>query len=135
MQKLVAVRRNQNQEGKFKDLDEGVGDCQKRIFTHTWFFRSYHVFNLIVSSNQKSFLECRHVHEEKLRNLIPCYKPETSLDSRDPEKWFLIFLLILCYILKKVYCVEVLGLLYRLKRLIKQIFNPAWTFVPCCLGV
>ena len=35
MQKLVAVRRNQNQEGKFKDLDEGVGDCQKRIFTHT----------------------------------------------------------------------------------------------------
>ena len=45
-----------------------------------------HVFNLIVSSNKKSILKCRHVQQKRLRNLIPGYKPETSLDSHDPEK-------------------------------------------------
>ena len=45
-----------------------------------------HVFNSIVNSNQKSVLKCRHVQEKKLKNLIPDYKPETSLDSHDPEK-------------------------------------------------
>ena len=45
-----------------------------------------HVFNLIVSTNEKSILKCRHVQQKKLRNLIPGYKPETSLDSHDPEK-------------------------------------------------
>ena len=45
-----------------------------------------HVFNLIVSSNEKSILKCGHVQQKKLRNLITGYKPETSLDSHDPEK-------------------------------------------------
>ena len=45
-----------------------------------------HVFNLIVSSKEKSILKCRHVQQNKLRILIPGYKPETSLDSHDPEK-------------------------------------------------
>ena len=45
-----------------------------------------HVFNLIVSTNEKSILKCRHVQQKKLRNLIPGYQPETSLDSNDPEK-------------------------------------------------
>ena len=45
-----------------------------------------HVFNLIVSTNEKSILKCRHVQQKKLRNLIPGCKPETSLDSHDPEK-------------------------------------------------
>ena len=45
-----------------------------------------HVFNLVVSSNEKFILKCRHVQQKKLRNLIPGYKPETSLDSHDPEK-------------------------------------------------
>ena len=40
-----------------------------------------HVFNFIVSSNKKSILKCRHVQQKRLRNLIPGYKPEISLDS------------------------------------------------------
>ena len=43
-----------------------------------------HIFNLIVSSNEKSILKCRPVQQKKLRNLIPGYKPELSLDSHDP---------------------------------------------------
>ena len=45
-----------------------------------------HVFNLIVSSNEKSILKCSHVQQKRLKNLIPGYKPETCLDSHDPEK-------------------------------------------------
>ena len=45
-----------------------------------------HVFNLIVSSNEKSILKYMHVQQKKFRNLKPRYKPETSLDSHDPEK-------------------------------------------------
>ena len=45
-----------------------------------------HVFNLIVSSNEKSILKYMHVQQKKFRNLKPRYKPETSLDSYDPEK-------------------------------------------------
>ena len=50
------------------------------------FLRINHVFNLIVSSNKKSILKCRHVQQKRLRNLITGYKPETCLDSHDPEK-------------------------------------------------
>ena len=45
-----------------------------------------HVFSLIVSTNEKSLLKCRNVQQKILRNLIPGYKPETSLDPHDPEK-------------------------------------------------
>ena len=45
-----------------------------------------HIFNLIVSTNDKSIFKCRHAQQKKLKNLIPGYKPETSLDSHDPEK-------------------------------------------------
>ena len=31
-------------------------------------------------------MKCRHVQQEKLRNLTPGYKPEISLDSHDPQK-------------------------------------------------
>ena len=45
-----------------------------------------HVFSLIVSTNEQSIVKCRHVQQKMLRNLIPGYKPETSLDSHDPER-------------------------------------------------
>ena len=35
MQKLVAARRNQNQEEKFKDCSEKISVCQGRTFPHT----------------------------------------------------------------------------------------------------
>ena len=59
----------------------------KEELLHTLSFLDFnHVFNLIVSSNEKSILKCRHVQQKKLRNLTPGYKPETSLDSHDPER-------------------------------------------------
>ena len=58
----------------------------KEELLHTLSFLDFnHVFNLIVRSNDKSILKCRHVQQKKLRNLIPGYKPEISLDSHDPE--------------------------------------------------
>ena len=40
----------------------------------------------MVSTIKKPILKCRHVQHKNLRNLIPGYKPETFLDSRDPGK-------------------------------------------------
>ena len=31
-------------------------------------------------------MKFRHFQQKKLKNLIPGYKPETSLDSNEPEK-------------------------------------------------
>ena len=58
----------------------------KELLRSISFLDVNHVFNLIVSTNEKSILKCRHVQQKKLRNLIPGYKPKTSLDSHDPEK-------------------------------------------------
>ena len=95
---------------------------QKELLYTLSFLDFSHVFNLIVSSNEKSILKCRHEQQKKLRNLIPGYKPEIPLDCHDPEKVISIFLLVLCQIPKKVYYVKVLDLLYHLKRLNLQIF-------------
>ena len=74
---------------KKKNLKTSVRELsavKEELLRSVSFLDVNHVFNLIVSSNKKSILKCRHVQQNRLRNLIPGYKPETSLDSHDPEK-------------------------------------------------
>ena len=69
-----------------KTLVRELSAVKEELLRSVSFLDVNHVFNLIVSSNKKSILKCRHVQRKRLRNLIPGYKPETSLDSHDPEK-------------------------------------------------
>ena len=69
-----------------KNLVRELSAVKEELLRSISFIDVNHVFNLIVSTNEKSILKCRHVQQKKLRNLIPGYKPETSLDSHDPEK-------------------------------------------------
>ena len=69
-----------------KTLVRELSAVKEELLRSVSFLDVNHVFNLIVSSNKKSILKCRHVQQKRLRNLIPGYKPETSLDSHDPEK-------------------------------------------------
>ena len=58
----------------------------KVIFRTLSFSNFNHVFNLTVSSNEKSIWKCSHVQQKKIRILIPGYKPEKFLDYYDPEE-------------------------------------------------
>ena len=69
-----------------KTLVRELSAVKEELLRSTSFLDFNHVFNLIVSSNGKSILKCRHVQQKKLRNLIPGYKTETSPGSNDPEK-------------------------------------------------
>ena len=69
-----------------KTLVRELSTVKEELLGSISFLDANQVFNLIVSSNEKSILKCRHVQQKKLRNLIPGYKPETYLDSHDPEK-------------------------------------------------
>ena len=69
-----------------KTLVRELSAVKEELLRSVSFLDVNHVFNLIVSSNKKSILKCRQVQQKRLRNLIPGYKPETSLDSHDPEK-------------------------------------------------
>ena len=69
-----------------KTLVRELSAVKEELLRSISFLDVNHVFNLIVSTNEKSILKCRHVQQKKLRNLIPGYKPETSLHSHDPEK-------------------------------------------------
>ena len=69
-----------------KTLVSELSADKEKLLRSISFLDFNHVFNLIVSSNEKSILKCRHVQQKKLRNFIPGYKPETSPDSHDPEK-------------------------------------------------
>ena len=53
-------------------------------------------------------------------------------NTHDPEKWFLVFLLILSQIWKNVCCVDILDLLCHCKRLIMQIF---WYSLNFCIAI
>ena len=97
-----------------KTLVRELSVVKEELLRSISFLDVNHVFNLIVSTNEKSILKCRHVQHQ----VIPGYKPETSLDCHDPEK--VIFLLVFCQIRKKDCYVKVLGLLYHPKRLIMQ---------------
>ena len=69
-----------------KTLLRELSAVKEELLRSISFLDVNHVFNLIVSSNEKSIFKCRHVQQKKVRNLIPSYEPETSLDSHDPEK-------------------------------------------------
>ena len=69
-----------------KTLVRELSAVKEELLRSISFLDFNHVLNLIVSSNEKSVLKYRHVQQKKLRNLIPGYKPETSLDSHDSEK-------------------------------------------------
>ena len=89
MQKSVSARRIEQIRIKKKNLKTLVRELatvKEKFFCTLSFLDFNHVFNLIVSSNEKSIFERRHVQQKKLRNLIPDRKPETSLDSHDAEK-------------------------------------------------
>ena len=74
-----------------KTLVRELVTVQKELLYTLSFLDFSHVFNLIVSFNEKSILKCRHEQQKKLRNLIPGYKPEIHLDCHDPEKVISIF--------------------------------------------
>ena len=63
-----------------------LANVKEGLFRKISFLDFNHVFNLIVSSNEKSILRCSHLQQKKLRNLISGYKPETFLDFHDSEK-------------------------------------------------
>ena len=69
-----------------KTLVRELSVVKEELLRSISFLDVNHVFNLIVSTNQKSILKCRHFQQKKLRKLIPGYKPEISPDSHDPEK-------------------------------------------------
>ena len=82
VQKLVVVKRNQNQEEKFLTFLTKLATVKKEILH----IIAFNVFNLVFSSNEESFLKCRHDQQKKLRNLIPSYNPGTSPNSHDSGK-------------------------------------------------
>ena len=89
MQKSVAAKRIEQIRIKKKNLKTLVRELatvKEELFCTLSFLDFNHVLNLIVSSNEKSIFKCRHVKHKRLRNLIPGCKPETSLESHDPEK-------------------------------------------------
>ena len=69
-----------------KNLVRELATVKEQRFLKLSFLDFNHAFNLIVSSNEKSILKCRQVKQKKLRNLIPGFKPERSLDYHHPEK-------------------------------------------------
>ena len=69
-----------------KTLVRELSVVKEELLRSISFLDVNHVFNLIVSTNEKSILKCRCVQQKKLKNLIPGYKPETSLDCHDHEK-------------------------------------------------
>ena len=71
---------------KLKTLVTELLDVKEELLCSTSVLDINHFFNLSVSSIEKSILKCRHVQHKKLGNLMRGYKPETSLDSHDPEK-------------------------------------------------
>ena len=64
-----------------KNLVRELSSVKEELLRLISFLDANHVFNLVVSSNEKSILKCRHIQQKKLRNLIPGYKLEKSLDS------------------------------------------------------
>ena len=64
-----------------KNLVRELSSVKEELLRLMSFLDANHVFNLVVSSNEKSILKCRHIQQKKLRNLIPGYKLEKSLDS------------------------------------------------------
>ena len=86
VQKLVVVKRNQNQEEKFLTFLTKLATVKKEILHIIAFLHFNNVFNLVFSSNEESFLKCRHDQQKKLRNLIPSYNPGTSPNSHDSGK-------------------------------------------------
>ena len=64
-----------------KNLVRELSSVKEELLRVISFLDANHVFNLVVSSNEKSILKCRHIQQKKLRNLIPGYKLEKSLDS------------------------------------------------------
>ena len=64
-----------------KNLVRELSSVKEELLRLVSFLDANHVFNLVVSSNEKSILKCRHIQQKKLRNLIPGYKLEKSLDS------------------------------------------------------
>ena len=69
-----------------KALVRELSAVKEELLRSISFLDVNHVFNLIVSTNEQSIVKCRQVQQKMLRNLIPGYKPETSLDSHDPKK-------------------------------------------------
>ena len=84
-----------------KTLVRELSAVKEELLRSISFLDLNQVFNLIVSTNEKSILKCRHVQQKKVRNLIPGYKPEISLDSHDPEKEISNFFSHICQIRKK----------------------------------
>ena len=64
-----------------KNLVRELSSVKEELLRLISFLDANHIFNLVVSSNEKSILKCRHIQQKKLRNLIPGYKLEKSLDS------------------------------------------------------
>ena len=64
-----------------KNLVRELSSVKEELLRLISFLDANHAFNLVVSSNEKSILKCRHIQQKKLRNLIPGYKLEKSLDS------------------------------------------------------
>lgn len=63
-----------------------LATVKKEILHIIAFLHFNNVFNLVFSSNEESFLKCRHDQQKKLRNLIPSYNPGTSPNSHDSGK-------------------------------------------------
>ena len=64
-----------------KNLVRELSSVKEELLRLISFLDANHVFNLVVSSNEKPILKWRHIQQKKLRNLIPGYKLEKSLDS------------------------------------------------------
>ena len=69
-----------------KTLVKELSGVKEELLRSTSVLGINHVFNLIISSTETSIFKSRHVQHKKLRNLIPVYKPETSLDCHDLKK-------------------------------------------------
>ena len=86
MQKSVAAEEMRIKKKTLRTLVRELATVKEELSPTLSYFDLNHVFNLIVSPNEKSILKCKHVLQEKLRNIIPGYKPQISIDSHDPEK-------------------------------------------------
>ena len=86
MQKRLLLEEIRIKKKNLKTLFSELLAVKEELLRSISFLDVNHVFNLIVSSNEKSIFKCRHVQQKKVRNLLPGYEPETSLDSHDPEK-------------------------------------------------
>ena len=106
-----------NNKKNLKVLVNEVSSVKRNLLRISNFLDFNHVYNIIISNNEKSIFKCKYTHKKKLKDFIPGYEVNPTRFSHDPNKVIFNFS---SYVLteheKSLLC-KGLWFLYHLKRL------------------